>query len=234
MKRLFSNIILVCILFSSCEGDRVAKAYNLTMPMLTYNFKQKNLVFPPTILIQAFKAEGELDIWARDSTQFKLFKTYKICRISGGFGRKLKEGDKQVPEGFYFIEKFNPKSSYHLSLGINYPNEADRFVADSLRPGGDIYIHGDCVSVGCMAMTDEQIKEIYVLASEAKKNGQSKIPVNIYPFRMTAKNFTTFTNRQPEWKPFWQSLKNVHDSFEKNHIWQEPNAVNGEYILPLN
>ena len=91
MKRLFSNIILVIILFSSCEGDRVAKAYDLTMPMLTYNFKQKNLVFPPTILIQVFKAEGELDIWARDSTRFKLFKTYKICRISGGFGRKLKE-----------------------------------------------------------------------------------------------------------------------------------------------
>jgi murein L,D-transpeptidase YafK len=105
-------------------------------------------------------------------------------------------------------------------------------VADKDNPGGQIYIHGGCVSVGCMAMTDEQIKEIYLLALEAKQLGETKIPVNIYPFRMTDDKFIKFTNIFPHELPFWQSLKLGYDSFDKSHVWLEPNMVNGAYLFP--
>jgi murein L,D-transpeptidase YafK len=231
MKRLFYTFLCLTCLFASCREDRVAKAYAEKQYGLKAAFQAKNLTFPSPILIQVFKIENELDVWVNDSNQYKLFKTYKICKISGVSGRKLKEGDKQVPEGFYFIEKFNPQSDYHLSLGINYPNDVDKVVTDKDNPGGQIYIHGGCVSVGCMAMTDEQIKEIYLLALEGQKLGETNIPVNIYPFRMTDAQFNRFTSTFPHLLPFWQSLKLGHDAFDKTHVWVAPDMVNGQYLF---
>src|SRR6185436_20905744 len=98
--------------------------------------------------------------------------TYKVCQQSGTTGPKRVEGDYQVPEGFYYINEFNPNSNYHLSLGLNYPNASDRLLSDSLRPGGNIYIHGNCVSTGCIPVNDEQIEEIYIITSSAKAQGQ--------------------------------------------------------------
>lgn len=125
------------------------------------------------------------------------------------------EGDLQVPEGFYYIDRFNPASSYYLSLGINYPNESDKKKSDKPRLGGDIFIHGSTVTIGCMPMTDDKIKEIYLYAVYAKDNGQNKIPVYIFPFRMNDANFNHYKEQYSKTLiNFWNNLKEGHDLFQ--------------------
>src|SRR5207244_4495553 len=132
---------------------------------------------------------------------------------------KRMEGDRQVPEGFYFIEEFNPNSDYCLSLLLNYPNYADQKMGKG-KSGGDIYIHGGCVTVGCMPMTDEGIKELYIICLNAKINGQDYIPVHIFPTRLT-KNGMAYLNREfpkdAARQQFWSNLKTGYDYFEKTH-----------------
>lgn len=125
------------------------------------------------LLLISYKAEQELEVWATDSkhSTFKKIITYPVCAGSGVAGPKVKSGDLQVPEGFYHISTFNPVSSYHLSLKVNYPNAADRIRSKGLNPGGDIFIHGKCVTIGCLPLTDNKIKELYILAIEARNNG---------------------------------------------------------------
>ena len=139
------------------------------------------------ILIMAFKAEKKLEIYAktRTETEYKRIADYVICASSGVLGPKRKSGDGQIPEGFYKIDRFNPTSNFYLSLGINYPNQADRKKSAASNRGGDIFIHGSCVTIGCLPMTDDKIKEIYLYAIFARNNGQNDIPVYIFPFRMT-------------------------------------------------
>jgi murein L,D-transpeptidase YafK len=151
-----------------------------------------------------------MEIWASPSGSepFRLLHTYDIAAMSGKLGPKRKQGDLQVPEGFYHIDRFNPKSRFHLSLGINYPNASDRKLSDPDRPGGDIFIHGNAVSIGCMAMTDPKIEEIYILALAARNAGQAKIPVHIFPYRMKRKPTGSLA-------AFWGELKPVYDYFEK-------------------
>jgi murein L,D-transpeptidase YafK len=215
IKRLF--IFLILIHFTACMNqDRVKNAYDEKEESLKKAFKSKALDWHFNLYIRVFKAEKELEIWVFNKDSFHFFKTYPVCEMSGTLGRKYKQGDKQVPEGFYTIERFNPKSNFHLSLGLNYPNQADAFFLDKSNPGGDIFIHGDCVSVGCMAMTDDKIKEIYLLASEAKKFGQNNIPVHVFPFKMTADNFQKYSTEFPQWVSFWQVLQKQYDYFEKD------------------
>jgi murein L,D-transpeptidase YafK len=153
MYRLFISLIL--IYFTACmQQDRVKNAYAEKEQSLQQAFKDARLDWHFNLYIRVFKAEKELEMWVFNKDSFQLFKTYAICNMSGTLGRKYKQGDKQVPEGFYCIERFNPKSNFHLSLGLNYPNQADAFFSDKSNPGGDIFIHGDCVSVGCMAGYD--------------------------------------------------------------------------------
>ena len=137
-------------------------------------------------IIRSFKYDGQLEVWVKSDAKekYKLFKTYKVCLQSGAMGPKRMQGDYQVPEGFYYINEFNPNSNYHLALGLNYPNASDRILSDSLRPGNGIYIHGSCVSVGCIPVTDQDIEEIYIIASSAKANGQDFIPVHIFPVQI--------------------------------------------------
>lgn len=137
------------------------------------------LSYPPkTVFFRAFKQEKELEIWA-GARPLRLVKTYPILAASGILGPKLQRGDRQVPEGWYFINRFNPKSRFHLSLGLNYPNEADRIRSAGKDPGDDIFIHGSNKSIGCLAMGDPAIEEIYGLARDVK----SKIHVLILPSR---------------------------------------------------
>ena len=130
-------------------------------------------------------------------------------------------GDFQVPEGFYYISEFNPNSNYYLSLGINYPNVSDKILADPLRPGGDIYIHGSCVTVGCIPVTDQQIDEIYLLAAFAKNAGQDFIPVHIFPIRYSSQKsvdyLATLTKNDQKLKEFADRLESVYDHFEITH-----------------
>ncbi len=174
------------------------------------------------LLFVAFKEEKELQVFvkkAKDSSYTKL-KTYAICASSGTLGPKRKMGDGQVPEGFYHIDRFNPNSNFYLSMGINYPNASDKKLGKSGSLGGDIFIHGDCVTIGCIPITDEQIKEAYLLAVYAKNNGQAKVPVYIFPFKMTEVNMKKFEKENAgntTLIAFWKNLKTGYDAFTKNN-----------------
>jgi len=144
-----------------------------------------------------------------------LIASSSFCKLSGLLGPKRKEGDGQVPEGFYYIEKFNPTSQFYLSLGINYPNQSDKIKSNFPRLGGDIYIHGKCVTIGCLPMTDDKIKEIYLYALYSKNCGQLKIPVYIFPFKMSEENQEICVKKYPQWTEFWKNLKQGYDIFEK-------------------
>ncbi|WGU69538.1 L,D-transpeptidase family protein [Capnocytophaga canimorsus] len=136
--------------------------------------------------------------------------SYPICSRSGKLGPKRKQGDGQVPEGFYHIDRFNPSSNFYLSLGLNYPNLSDKRKSKVHDLGGDIFIHGACVTVGCLPMTDNYIKEIYLLATYARNNGQNKIPVYLFPFKMTDKNMQIYKGKykyNEELISFWNNLK---------------------------
>src|SRR5688572_24750207 len=133
------------------------------------------------IFLRAFKKEETLEVWVNEKGKntFSLLHTYQFCSSSGTLGPKRKEGDLQIPEGVYHINHFNPFSTFHLSLGINYPNASDRILGDKTNPGSAIYIHGDCVSIGCIPITDDKIKELYILTVESKNSGHNNIPVHI-------------------------------------------------------
>ncbi len=155
---------------------------------------------------------------------------------SGTMGPKRVEGDYQVPEGFYYINEFNPYSNYHLALGLNYPNASDKILSDSLRPGGDIYIHGNRVSTGCIPIDDEPIEEVYVLASIVKNNGEDFIPVHVFPVKYNEKKSLDYlamvTKQNQPLQKFAINLKEVFDYFEEKK--QIPVILvnkNGEYII---
>lgn len=175
------------------------------------------------IYLRSFKYDGKLEIWARnsDTLPFQLFKRYKVCAMAGAMGPKRIEGDFQVPEGFYFISEFNPRSEYHLSLKLNYPNESDRMLSDQISPGGHIYIHGSCVTVGCIPLRDEQIEEVYLIAAAARSNGQDYIPVHIFPVDFDNKKSMTYlyktTEQDPVLQRFEVNLKEAYDYFNTNH-----------------
>lgn len=189
------------------------------------------------IMILAYKSESEIEIFAKKKTSISYNKlaTYKVCSKSGELGPKRKQGDLQVPEGFYFIDRFNPASSFLLSLGINYPNHSDRLKSNSANLGGDIFIHGDCVTIGCLPMTNDKIKEIYLYAINARNNGQERVPVYIFPFRMTERNFKKYKTKyvnNTALIEFWTNLKMGYNKFEKEHKDLIVSvSKNGDYIF---
>ncbi len=192
-----------------------------TEDTLAKQFEKQHLAWPPkSVYIRSFKFDRQLEVWVKDNNKepYKLFKTYKICMQSGTTGPKRMEGDYQVPEGFYHINDFNPNSSYHLSLGLNYPNASDRILSDSLRPGSAIYIHGNCVSVGCIAISDIPIEEVYVIASAARLQGQEFIPVHVFPARYNVKKSNEYLiesiKENTYLQTFNQNIKEVFDYFE--------------------
>ena len=185
-------------------------------------FAHEGISYPPEkLFIRIFKQEKVLEVWASSTSDavFKRVKHYPVCRTSGNLGPKRREGDLQIPEGFYYIDRFNPKSNFHLSLGINYPNPADRILGRKGTLGGDIFIHGGCVTIGCIPITDEYIKEVYWLAVQTKSNGHSKIPVHIFPTKLDdramARLKSTFPNDNSLIN-FWENLKIGYNWFERN------------------
>ncbi|HEY9260440.1 L,D-transpeptidase family protein, partial [Chitinophaga sp.] len=187
-------------------------------------FEKKGLTYPAKYMfIRSFKLDSEMEIWVKNnaSDTFRLFKSYRVCTLSGKMGPKRKEGDRQVPEGFYYINDFNPNSNYHLSLGINYPNFSDRILSDAKNPGGEIYIHGNCITVGCIPLTDEFIDEVYIMAVNAKNAGQDFIPVHVFPVKFgntgSMNYLGTFSLTDGSSKQFWAELRGAYDYFEKHH-----------------
>lgn len=170
------------------------------------------------LYIRAFKKDAKLEAWVKSAKQttWQLYKTYDICAPSGDLGPKRCQGDGQVPEGFYNVNVFNPYSSYYLSLGVSYPNSADRKFACKRDPGGAIMIHGSCVTIGCIPLTDDKIKEVYVLAVEARNAGQKDIPIHIFPARMNNESLAVLLTDETysAHHAFWKNLKEGYDFFE--------------------
>lgn len=163
------------------------------------------------IFIRIFKEEALLEVWIDTGSEYEHLKDYVICASSGYLGPKLKEGDRQAPEGFYKVKKhqLNPNSKYHLSFNLGYPNAYDRA---HKRTGSFLMVHGNCVSIGCYAMTDDKIEEIYALVKSALDHGQKHIEVHAYPFDMTAENMNLYEGNI--WYDFWTNLKEGYDYFE--------------------
>ena len=202
-------------------------------------FEKLHLAWPPEgLYIRSFKYDRQLEVWVKEDSKqpFKLFKTYKICMQSGTMGPKRMQGDYQVPEGFYQINEFNPNSNYHLSLGLNYPNASDKILSDPEKPGNSIYIHGNCVSTGCIAISDEPIEELYIIASNVKANGQEFIPVHVFPVRYNVKKSLEYLNSTIKDNAYLQqfnkNIKEVFDFFEtKKQLPVIMVNKRGEYVL---
>ncbi len=224
MSRLLILLIMTSFATDSFKTEqlknaRVKNAYTEKQAYLENMLKSKGLEFSSLeIYLRAFKNERLLEVWAKNKTEktFQLLTSYPICQSSGTLGPKRKEGDLQVPEGFYQINHFNPLSNFHLSLGINYPNKSDKVFADKNHPGGAIYIHGSCVTIGCLPITDDKIKELYILALEARNNGQKTIQITIFPAKMTNKNFAMLKSATIDQSTLnlWEDLKIDYQRFE--------------------
>jgi murein L,D-transpeptidase YafK len=189
------------------------------------------------IFIRAYKAEGMLELWGKEKgdRQFRLLKEFPICASSGHAGPKRKEGDGQVPEGFYRLDNFNPLSRFYLSFSIDYPNQSDRLLGDHQHPGGNICIHGNCVTIGCIPITDEGIKELYVAAVEAKNNGQHDIPVAIFPCRLEEEAYHTLLTANAgnsDYCNLWTDMKKEYNYFIQSHIRHKVTVQsNGRYMI---
>jgi murein L,D-transpeptidase YafK len=201
---------------------KVLDLMNRKEDTLRKQFRAKGLVWPARYLyIRSFKYDSELEVWVKNSKEerYQLFKTYKICAMAGTLGPKRMAGDYQVPEGFYYINEFNPKSEYHFALGLNYPNASDHILSDSVQPGGDIYIHGSCVTTGCIPITDGQIEELYVLALHAKDLGEDFIPVHIFPVNFSNPRSVDYLNKYlqtfSEYSSFVRSMRSAFNYFDK-------------------
>jgi murein L,D-transpeptidase YafK len=216
-------------LINQLNYPRVFEAAIQSDSALEELFLANDLNYPPNFIYwRAFKLEKELELWAKDSAHhpFTLLKTYNIFKTCGDLGPKRKQGDMQIPEGFYHVSKFNPMSWYYLSFKINYPNKSDSFFAHPKNPGGDIFIHGDTQTIGCLPMTDSMIKEIYwltVLTQNRLDSGQT-IPFHIYPTRLETANwqylYEQYWGDQNKIR-FWNSLQGVYNYFKEEKILPE-------------
>jgi murein L,D-transpeptidase YafK len=220
---LASAAIASALALAGCETDGTspltsARAMQPLSSEMIALLEKKSMPKESPVLVRIFKEESEMEVWKQDTSgQFALLKTYPICRWSGELGPKVKEGDRQAPEGFYTITpgQMNPNSNYYLSFNIGFPNAFDRA---NERTGAFLMVHGDCSSAGCYAMTDEQMGEIYALGREAFMGGQKSFQIQAYPFHMTALNMAR--HRTNPAMPFWRMIKEGNDHFEVTR--QEP------------
>jgi murein L,D-transpeptidase YafK len=229
---LASAAIAAALALAACETDGTAPSARSMQPIsdkMLAEIEKKNMTRESPILVRLFKEEAELEVWKQDQTgRFALLKTYPICRWSGELGPKIKEGDRQAPEGFYAITPslLNPHSSYYLAINMGFPNAYDRA---HNRTGAFLMIHGDCSSRGCYAMTDEQIAEIYALARESFFGGQRTFQVQAYPFRMTAANMAR--HRNSPHMAFWKMLKQGNDHFEVSRMEPKVDVCERRYVF---
>jgi len=221
--------------------ERVRGAFDTHLAEVEAQFKAAKAAWPPRgIFLRAFKDEGTLELWAEplksaSNAARVLVRSFPICASSGVLGPKRRSGDGQVPEGFYTIDRFNPRSSYHLSLGIDYPNAVDKTRAAGDPPGGDIFIHGNCVTIGCLPLQDGPIEALYVIAVKARDNGQKQIPVHLFPCRFGSdscrKGTAAAAARDPELAAFWTVLEAGYHAFETTKVPPHYLAKSAGYAL---
>ena len=189
---------------------------------------EKGLASGNPVMIRIFKAESELELWMQKDDRFELFATYSICKWSGKLGPKQHEGDRQAPEGMYAVgmPQIHRKGRWPRALNIGYPNAFDRAMD---RTGSYILVHGGCSSTGCFAMTNQQMEEIYRLSEEALKQGQTHIPIHVFPFRMTETNLKAYSDSR--WQSFWRNLKDAYDVFERTRVPPQVSVCGKRYVV---
>jgi murein L,D-transpeptidase YafK len=202
---------------SNSKVDRIIREVT---PGLKKELQAKNLTYGNPIFIRIFKSTSILEVWVQKQEKFELFKIYYICAYSGGLGPKTKRGDHQAPEGFYAVrpDSLNPWSKYHLSFNLGYPNEYDR---QQGYTGDALMVHGKCVSIGCYAMGDKYIAEIYTLAVAAFKSGQPFFRVHVFPFVLDDETLGEFKDHK--WYSFWKGLQPGYAYFNQHKI--PPNII---------
>lgn len=232
-KRLFVLVVAIACVTAAAPGAVSFRDEQMKFPRVRAAAKDKDgalrqlfmgrgLSYPPkAVLFRAFKKEAVLELWVENSSgSYALVKNYSICATSGILGPKRRFGDEQVPEGFYELDWLNPQSNFYLSLHVSYPNAADRILGSKQNLGGDIFLHGNCVAIGCIPVTDDGIKEVYWLAVLARSQGQQHIPIEIFPARLSREglNQLASTHRnEPDLVSFWMNVKGGFDHFEKTH-----------------
>ena len=232
MRALFIIILLLlpaCTATSLPTSERLEQVRLVKQEKLTRELAEQNLELGAPVFVRVFKKEEQLETWVKDPAtgRYTPFKRYPICNYSGTLGPKLAEGDLQSPEGFYTVgaSQMNPRSAFHLSFNLGFPNEFDRAHG---RTGSLLMIHGDCKSTGCYALTDPAIEEVYLLV-EASIAAGHEVPVHIFPFRMNA--FNMYMHSGHEWELFWQNLKEGYDSFELTRVPPSVSHRNYKYAF---
>lgn len=217
---------------AGCKDERAVTARSIQSlsPQTVALMTEKGMARTDPILMRIYKEESKAEIWKKRKAdgKYALLKSYDICRFSGKLGPKIKEGDKQAPEGFYSVGpgQLNPRSNYYLSFNIGFPNAYDRSLG---RTGQHLMVHGDCLSAGCYAMTDAQMAEIYALARESFAGGQKSFQVQALPFRMTPENMARRRNNPNI--AFWRNLKEGSDHFEVTKAEPKVDACGKKYVF---
>jgi murein L,D-transpeptidase YafK len=210
--------------------ERIEEVRKRVGPGLREQLEKAGFRLGNPVFVRIFKESNELELWLQPKAykEFSLFRTYPIAYYSGKLGPKQAVGDLQAPEGFYSVAKrqLNPRSSYHLAFNVGYPNAYDRALG---RTGSEIMVHGSNVSIGCFAMTNPLIEEIYLIVEAALDKGQRAFAVHSFPFRMTDERLQREAGN--EWLPFWQKLQKGHDLFEKAHLPPEVDVEGSEYVI---
>ena len=188
------------------------------------------------MFIRIFKDEAQLEVWVKSNknSTYQLYQTYPVCSSSGTLGPKRCQGDYQVPEGFYHVNVFNPYSNFYVSLGVSYPNASDNIFGCARDKGGAIMIHGNCVTIGCIPITDDKIQEVYVLAVEARNAGQQNIPIHIFPAKISTEKLAAIKKEYPDkaTQTFWDNLKEGYDKFETSKLVPDVTIdAKGKYLF---
>jgi len=207
---------------------RSAQAQARVQAALTAELEALGASWGAPLYLRIFKATDELEVWVQAGERYQRLRTWPICTWSGGLGPKLRQGDGQAPEGFYEVaaQQLNPSSRFHLSFNLGYPNAFDRAHG---RTGDYLMVHGNCVSIGCYAMGDAAIEEIYTLVAAALAQGQRAVPVHAFPFRMDGE--WEAQHAGSEWLPFWRQLAAAYRAFARTGQPPRVRVVEGEYRL---
>jgi murein L,D-transpeptidase YafK len=231
-KRLRFAFVLPLLLAAGCQvSDLTPKAEKPLPQKIVAKMKAKGMSKSSPIMIRIFKEEGQLEVWKqKDTGRYDLVTAYDICKWSGRLGPKFMENDRQAPEGFYTVRpaQMNPKSSYHLSFNIGFPNAYDRAHG---RSGAHLMVHGACSSAGCYSMSDEQVEEIFAFARDSFKGGQTEFQIQAFPFRMTAQNMARYQG-DPN-LAFWENLKEGYDQFETAKVPPKVDVCDKRYVFNM-
>ncbi len=210
------------------SADRATLAAKRATLTLAPKFKAIDSTLGAPVFIRILKTERVLQLYAQSAATYKLLESYPICAFSGQLGPKQREGDMQAPEGIYNVGKrqLNPASQYHLSFNLGYPNALDQALG---RTGSALMVHGNCVSIGCYAMTDAKIEEIYTVVAAALRRGQTQVPVHVFPFALDEQSLAK--HQDNEWQSFWHDLLPIYQAFELKRVPPKVRVQNKRYVL---